>query len=56
MLVIQQHYSHKAIQQHYSHKVHPRARPTEAYMAHIQANAEAAVREMLRDFSLHQVC
>ena len=27
-----------------------------AYMRHIQANAEAAVREMLREFSLAQVC
>lgn len=26
-----------------------------AYMAHIQRNAEAAVREMLREFSLRQV-
>ena len=26
-----------------------------AYMDHIQANAEAAVRDMLKDFSLQQV-
>jgi 5-oxoprolinase (ATP-hydrolysing) len=31
-------------------------RVVHAYMRHIQANAEAAVREMLREFSLAQVC
>ena len=28
----------------------------QAYMAHIQSNAEAAVRQMLKEFSLAQVC
>jgi 5-oxoprolinase (ATP-hydrolysing) len=27
----------------------------QAYMSHIQSNAEVAVREMLKDFSLQQV-